>query len=95
MVTYELPVCHLCLKPPATREDWDRYKGGEGGHLCWDRNCQGYGGPREDDRAAMLVAYEVCSVVAALLRWAGEFREERLVSELRWLDHDAWGSLDW
>ena len=28
-------VCFDCLKPKATKADWDRYKEGEGPHLCW------------------------------------------------------------
>ena len=32
----ETRTCPYCRKPHATEEDWDRYKGGEGEHLCWD-----------------------------------------------------------
>lgn len=33
--------CVWCGKPRATAEDWDRYEGGEGAHLCWaDPQCE-------------------------------------------------------
>jgi hypothetical protein len=28
--------CETCLRPEATVEDWARYDGGQGEHLCWD-----------------------------------------------------------
>lgn len=66
MSQYELPVCPVCLRPPATKDDWDKYAEGEGDSLCWDQACHQFS---YRDPAALLVAYEVCSVVSALLRW--------------------------
>lgn len=33
--------CPWCGKPRATEDDYDRYEGGEGTHLCWaDPHCE-------------------------------------------------------
>lgn len=45
--------CHRCDRPKATREDYGRYEGGEGGHLCWGGQC-----PEVDWRARALPAEE-------------------------------------
>lgn len=46
--------CHHCDMPIATDDDWQTYKEGEGGHLCWEpRHCQN---PKVDWRARALKA---------------------------------------
>lgn len=45
--------CHRCDRPKATRDDHDRYRGGEGEHLCWGGTC-----PEVDWRARALAAEE-------------------------------------
>lgn len=63
-----LTMCTVCDRPVATDEDFDRYRGGEGAHLCWRRwdrlQCEN----RAVDWHARYVGLErrVTALVAAL-----------------------------
>jgi len=50
--------CRYCDRPKATREDGDRYRGGEGEHLCWGGQC-----PEVDWRARALAAEERLTMI--------------------------------
>ena len=48
--------CERCDLPRATADDWMRYVGGEGEHLCWADVASPCAGPRVDWRARALAA---------------------------------------
>lgn len=56
--------CCDCLRPEATKADWERYQEGEGEHLCWG-SCDGV---RPIDAHAVGYAEAIADVVAWLDR---------------------------
>lgn len=50
--------CHRCDRPRATLADHDRYREGEGEHLCWGGQC-----PEVDWRARALAAEEKLAMI--------------------------------
>ena len=63
--------CERCDLPRATADDWMRYVGGEGEHLCWADVASPCAGPRVDWRARALAAEAERDEARRLLAAAG------------------------
>lgn len=56
--------CPRCDKPIAERDDYDRFKGGEGAHLCWD----GHACTPVDWRARAMAAEKTAGLALRFVR---------------------------
>ena len=76
--------CHRCDLPKAQLEDYDRYNGGEGEHLCWGGMC-----PMVDWRARALAAEERLAMTSKFkvgdwlaVEWFDEGKGQRLLGRV-------------
>ena len=67
--------CERCDLPRATADDWMRYVGGEGEHLCWADVASPCAGPRVDWRARALAAEARVRTLETDVRLAREFAD--------------------